>query len=408
MPYAPRTTLGEYRLVAPLGSGGMGDVYRAEHLRLGRPVALKVLRGSELAARFLNEARIQAGLVHPHVATLYDYFEADGRACIAMELVEGQTLAEVLRQRGRLPFPEAVRLLRPVAEAVAFLHARGVIHRDLKTHNVKVTPEGRVKLLDFGIAKDLGRPGLTQAGAVPGTPAYLSPEQVRGLPPDARSDVWALGVLLYELVTGALPFDAPDALSLYAGITRGAYTPASALAPGVPRASDALLARCLQTDPSRRFPDARALLAALPAEASAHPGPGGGRPAGGSPPPVARPVLTLRPVPRSVRIGAVVLAVALLMAAGVAVWPDSPPEAPPALAHPLPPGAIPAQVTIGTFGPPAEVLRDGVRLGETPYPLETYIGEPVELTLRRGAVQQTVRFQTGTGSRAYSFELPAR
>jgi eukaryotic-like serine/threonine-protein kinase len=407
MPYAPRTTLGEYRLVAPLGSGGMGDVYRAEHLRLGRPVALKVLRGSELAARFLNEARIQAGLVHPHVATLYDYFEADGRACIAMELVEGQTLAEVLRQRGRLPFPEAVRLLRPVAEAVAFLHARGVIHRDLKTHNVKVTPEGRVKLLDFGIAKDLGRPGLTQAGAVPGTPAYLSPEQVRGLPPDARSDVWALGVLLYELVTGALPFDAPDALSLYAG-SRGGPTPRpppsppgslGPATPSSPAASRPTPPGASPTPAPSWRPPGRALGAPRPRgreacwrEPSASSAPG--------PDPAA--------VPRSVRIGAVVLAVALLMAAGVAVWPDSPPEAPPALAHPLPPGAIPAQVTIGTFGPPAEVLRDGVRLGETPYPLETYIGEPVELTLRRGAVQQTVRFQTGTGSRAYSFELPAR
>ena len=416
VPYAPVTPvpgslLGEYRLEAHLGRGGMGDVFRATHTRLGRTVALKVHRDPATAARFLNEARIQAGLAHPYVATLYDHFEAGGHACIAMELVEGETLADRVAHGGPLPFAAAVGLLRPVAEAVAYLHRRGVIHRDLKAHNVKVTPAGHVKLLDFGIAKEMGRPGLTSAGMVPGTPEYLSPEQVRGQPPDARSDVWALGVLLYEMVTGDLPFRSSSAFELFEQITRGTYDAPSRRVAGLPPACDALVARCLQADPRARFADAGALVAALPsAGLPDHPAPL-------APSPPRRPARlalggdAFRDVPfRPLLLGAGVVALLLV----VAVWagrlfddrpapePDRAVEAAPA----RPPGAVPSRVIVSTVGPAADVYRNGVRLGRTPYSLDSYDGEQVELTLRRGDAEIPVAFETRTNQRSYSFQSP--
>ena len=397
MDLRPGTLLGDYRLAARLGQGGMGTVFRAEHRRIGRVVALKVLRDPALAPRFLNEARIQAGLRHPNVATLYDYFECDGRACIAMELVEGETLADRLR-RGPLPWPEAVGLLRPVVEAVAYLHDHGVIHRDLKSHNVKVTPAGRVALLDFGIAKELGARGLTTGGAVPGTPEYLSPEQVRGQAPDARSDVWALGVLLYELLTGDVPFRAPSAFSLFERIARAEYAPPSSRVRSVPPAADALVARCLRPRPADRFADARALLAALPARPSATPGPAG----------LQRRADASRPTGLDRRVGWLTLGGAALVLAGLATtWlPPSEPEAPPPDVEVVrPDGAVAVGVTIDALGPPAEVWRGGVRLGTTPLVLDSYVGEPVAVELRRGPAVAPVRFQTTAGKRAYTFTL---
>ncbi len=406
------STLGEYRIEAHLGRGGMGDVYRATHTRLGRTVALKVHRDSATAARFLNEARIQAGLAHPHVATLYDHFEAGGHACIAMELVEGETLADRIARVGPLPFETAAGLLRPVAEAVAYLHRRGIIHRDLKAHNVKVTPGGHVMLLDFGIAKEVGRPGLTSAGMVPGTPEYLSPEQVRGLPPDARSDVWALGVLLYELVTGDVPFRAPSDFALFERITRAAYDAPSTRGRGLPPACDALVARCLQADPHARFADAGALLAALPsasprALASATPAP---RPVRAA----ARPAFQIdgAAVRRAAPwVGVAVLVLAVVFAGGYLLTrrpAPAQPVAPAAVADVVarPPDAVPSRVIVSTFGPAADVYRDGVRIGRTPYTLDSYDGEQVELTLRRGAAERPVAFETRTNQRAYSFQTP--
>jgi serine/threonine protein kinase len=415
--YALHTDLGEYRLLDHLGRGGMGDVYRASHRRLGRVVALKTLRDPALAARFLNEARIQGGLSHPSIATLYDYFEADGRACIVMELVEGDTLADRLRQRGPMRFDEAMHLFRPIVEAVAYLHTHGIIHRDLKAHNVKVTPNGTVKLLDFGIAKDLGAHGLTAAGMVPGTPEYLSPEQVQGRPPDARSDVWALGVLLYELVTGDVPFQAPSAFELFKRITRAEYAPPSARAPGLDPACDALVARCLRADPNQRFASASALQSALPAQSRARAVAPSARPPSSLVRPVARapkpsrparnrPAFASRIPARAVVLGGAALG--LVIAVAAVLGPRIGTEEPGAtVQRAVPEGAVPTQVIINTIGAPAEVYRNGERLGATPLTLDSYVGEPVELVLRRSDAEAAVAFETSIGKRSYSFPIPS-
>jgi serine/threonine protein kinase len=191
------TTIGEYRILDRVGAGGMGEVYRAVHPKLGRNVAVKVLsnvsRRDDFGAQFLNEARIQAGLHHPNIATLYDFLECSGQACIVMEYVDGLTLAERISKAGPIPQAEALRIFRDVVAAVRYIHSHGIIHRDIKPHNIKISSAGEVKLLDFGIAKAETTPRFTAAGKVIGTFEYLSPERLRGCAADVRSDIWAQG-----------------------------------------------------------------------------------------------------------------------------------------------------------------------------------------------------------------------
>ncbi|MBV6521214.1 MAG: Serine/threonine-protein kinase PknD [Gemmatimonadaceae bacterium] len=259
-----RTTLGPYRLAGFLGAGGMGEVYRAVEVQTGRVVALKVLvqtaRGGDQANRFRDEARIQSAMKHPAIAELHEYFEVDGLPCIAMEFVDGDTLDAVLRRRGPLPAQEALRLFADIVDAVGYLHQRGVIHRDIKSTNVKLTESGGVKLLDFGIAKSAGSPKLTATGSVVGTLHYLSPEQLRTGVAEARSDIWSLGVLLYELVTGRLPFDGDGLGILTERILRGVFRPASAAAGGSSRDVDRIIGRCLTVGLDGRYASAEALL----------------------------------------------------------------------------------------------------------------------------------------------------
>ncbi|HWP42943.1 MAG TPA: serine/threonine-protein kinase, partial [Blastocatellia bacterium] len=257
-------TIGEYRIVGTIGAGGMGEVYRAVHNKIGRVAAVKVLsqatRSPEFVDRFLNEARIQASLQHPNIATLYDFLEFNNQPCIIMEFVEGQTLTEYIGMRGALHLAEAVPIFRAVVEALAYVHDRGIIHRDIKSNNIKITPTGQVKLLDFGIAKSGSSPALTVAGGFVGTLQYVSPEQFTGGIADARSDVWALGVLLYEMVTGRLPFDATTIGKLYEQINAAAYTPASAVIANLPREIEAIIGRCLRRNPAERYQKAGQLL----------------------------------------------------------------------------------------------------------------------------------------------------
>jgi serine/threonine protein kinase len=220
--------IGDYQLVDFLGAGGMGDVYRAVHSKIGKVVAIKVLTlqksgNGEFGDRFINEARIQARLHHQGIATLYDYSDAGGHPCIIMEYVGGQTLDELIRQGGPFNPVYALKIFLAVSEAVSYIHSNSIVHRDIKSNNIKIDPAGEVKLLDFGIAKSASSPKLTAVGDVIGTFAYMAPELLRGGIADARSDIWALGILLYEMLLGDVPFRA-DTMASCSIRSERAYT----------------------------------------------------------------------------------------------------------------------------------------------------------------------------------------
>jgi len=267
-------TFGHYRIVGQIGAGGMGEVYRAHDESLDRDVALKILPGASFGdpaarARLLREARSAAALNHPHICTVYEVGEAEGQAYIAMELVDGQPLDTRLAQ-GPLPMEQVLRYGLQVADALAHAHAHGLVHRDLKSANVVLTTDDRAKVLDFGLAKRLdesqldgltrSQASLTGPGVVVGTLAYMAPEQLRGQPADARSDVWALGVVLYEMATGARPFEGQTGFALSSAILK---EPPRPLPAKVPLALRAVIERCLAKEPADRYGRAADVHAAL-------------------------------------------------------------------------------------------------------------------------------------------------
>ncbi len=272
--------LGPYRIVRRLGRGAMGVVYEAEDPQLARSVALKVVgplraRDDERRRRFRREARAAAAVVHPNVAAVYGVGHEQGLDYLIMEYVAGVTLREALRRRGR-PFeiPDAARIGEAIASGVGRAHELGIVHRDLKPDNVMITDAGSVKVLDFGLAKLVAPPAgardelrsshtMTLDGDVLGTPAYMSPEQSKGQPVDARSDVFALGVVLYELLTGGRPFRGDTAVELIIAIDRDEPPRPSALNPHVPPALEAIVLRCLRKLPGERFASCREAADAL-------------------------------------------------------------------------------------------------------------------------------------------------
>jgi Tol biopolymer transport system component len=270
MPLAPGTRIGAYEVAAPLGAGGMGEVYRARDTRLGRDVAIKVLPPAfaddpERLARFEREARLLASLSHPNIATIHAVEEYSGGRVLVMELVEGETLAARLG-RGAVPVDEAIEIAGQVAAGVEAAHETGVIHRDLKPGNIMVRPEGTVKVLDFGLARgpeqsgsasDLSRsPTITtpatMMGVILGTAAYMSPEQAKGRAVDRRADIWAFGVVLFEMLTGRRLFEGETVSETIAGVMKD-EVPWSALPAGVPRRLRTLLERCLTRDVRQRL-----------------------------------------------------------------------------------------------------------------------------------------------------------
>ena len=268
--------IAHYEVSARLGAGGMGEVFLARDTKLGREVALKLLPAEMSAdetarARLLNEARTASSLNHPHICTIFEVGEAEGRAYIALEHVEGKPLAAMVPEGG-LPTDAVLRYGTQIADALAHAHDRGVIHRDLKTSNVMITPEGRAKVLDFGLAKKLRdedlaevtRSGkaLTQAGAVVGTLHSMAPELLSGNPADARSDIWALGILLYEAAAGALPFQGKTGFEMTSAILR---EPPRILPERVPAGLRAVIQRCLAKEPGQRYQRASEVRAALEA-----------------------------------------------------------------------------------------------------------------------------------------------
>ncbi|MBI3297342.1 MAG: protein kinase [Elusimicrobia bacterium] len=261
--------VGPYQVLEPVGHGGMGVIYKAKDTGLDRLVALKKMR-EEIAAdprerkRFLKEANIVSGLEHPGIVRIYAVHESPEGDYLVFEFVDGKTLAQHLSERGRLPFREALGLLAQAAEAVAYAHGRGIVHRDLKPSNIMLDVKGRVRVMDFGVArasKD-AITRLTAQGATTGTPAYMAPEQEDGKASPA-SDIYALGVCLYELLTGRAPYEGTG-LALYQAKRAGAPPPlASVLGPDAPAALDEVLAKALDADPSKRYASARELAAAL-------------------------------------------------------------------------------------------------------------------------------------------------
>ena len=267
-------TVSTHRLLSRLGAGGMGEVYLAHDTKLDRPVALKFL-SPDLAAdqerlrRFHQEARAASSLNHPHIVVVHDFGELDGRPYIVTEFVEGQTLRQRLQQ-APMAAREVVAIGTQVAGALASAHARGLVHRDIKPENVMVRPDGYVKVLDFGLAKLAARhrsPDADASGTLPGTaigtPRYMSPEQARGLDVDGRSDIWSLGVLLYEMAAGQPPFDGPSAADAIAAILGAEPIPLDEVAPHMPGGLSAIVMKALRKDRHDRLGDAEALAAAL-------------------------------------------------------------------------------------------------------------------------------------------------
>ncbi len=269
-------TLGHYRIQEQVGAGGMGVVYRARDERLDRDVALKVLPPEALSeesarVRLLQEARIASALNHPHICTIYEVGEADGQTYIAMEYVQGRPLSAMIPRHG-LPLETAMRHATQIADALAHAHDRGVIHHDLKSSNVVVTPEGRAKVLDFGLARRLRQEELSEATrsqvsvaegrAIVGTLHYMAPEVLRGESADTHSDLWAFGVVLYEMAAGARPFQGQTGYELSSAILR---EPPAPLPERVPAGLRAIIQRCLAKEPGQRYQRAGEVRAALEA-----------------------------------------------------------------------------------------------------------------------------------------------
>ncbi len=423
------SSIGEYRLVDFLGEGGMGEVYRGVHSKIGRVVAVKVLTreaaNSGFIERFRNEARIQSSLNHPNIATLYDFLEANGQPCIIMEFVDGQVLMDLIAARGALPANETLHILHSVVEALQYVHAQGVVHRDIKSNNIKINSAGEIKLLDFGIAKAGSSPSLTMTGDVIGTLHYLSPEQIRGGVADSRSDIWALGVLMYEMITGRLPFEATTLGDLCDKISKATYTAPSALNVSLPREVEGILSRCLRKRPEDRYQSAADLLRdirharditqklnAAPtlisrADSKTVPAPVGS-------------VDTVAPVPKSraklwavaaLVVCALLIGIYLIMPGSETVTPgpNGPGPGPQAnknaaQAIAKPPAPL-KSLRIESMEGPAEVYLDGKHVGVTPYSLEAPVGERVHLVLKReGFLDRQEEFEV-TERNVYTFSL---
>ena len=272
MPLSTGSRLGPYEVLAPIGAGGMGEVYRARDTKLGREVAIKVLpeafaRDSARMARFGREAKLLAAVNHTNIASIYGLEDSGSTRALVMELAEGPTLADRIRQ-GPIPIEEALPIAKQMADALEYAHEHGIIHRDLKPANIKVAADDTVKILDFGLAKALetepsaaelaNSPTIsqmaTQAGVLLGTAAYMSPEQAKAKPVDRRADIWAFGCVLYETLTGKMAFGGDTVTDTLAAVIR-AEPDWSQLPAATPMRVRVLLQRCLQKDAKQRLRD---------------------------------------------------------------------------------------------------------------------------------------------------------
>ena len=280
---AAEERIGRYRVVAEIGRGAMGIVYRGEDEALGRSVAIKTILASmdsiEQAgylARFKQEAKVLGGLSHPSIITVFDFGDERGVAYLAMEFLQGKEVRDLISER-KLDLAAAVDIAAQVADGLAFAHGRGVVHRDIKPGNVMVVEGNRAKIMDFGIARVRSSDLKTQTGLMLGSPRYMSPEQVLGRPVDHRSDIFSLGLVLYEMIAGVHPFSGNDVHQIMYQVCNGQAAPPSSANPAVTRALDMIVARALEKDVAARYQDAAAmavdLRACLPELAGAGPAP---------------------------------------------------------------------------------------------------------------------------------------
>ena len=386
-------TLGHYRIVREIGAGGMGVVYQAEDTTLGRQVALKILPPALAAdhdrrVRFAREARAVAALNHPNIVTVHSVEESGGTHFITMELVTGKTLAELLPRQG-FALGRFFEIAIPLADAVSAAHQQGIAHRDLKPANVMIGDDGRIKVLDFGLAKGVeGEPGrvgdvptrsATRAGLTIGTPAYMSPEQAQGGHVDTRSDIFSLGIVFYEMLTGRRPFEGDNPVSVISAILRDRPRPVNELQPTVPRALARLVDRCLAKSPLDRFQSAIDLRHSLE-EAKQDVDSGDAFPA------AARVPATRR---QFARVGATVAAVAALALTAVGLWPrsngDGPGTSVPQLRNPVRVAASALELMrYPTWSPDGQRLAYEVGVGNLNnsdiWVAQIGGGEPVNLT----------------------------
>ena len=428
MSLAPGSTIGPYTIVSAIGAGGMGEVYRGIDSNLGRVVAIKVLatagQSGNLLERFRNEAKIQATLHHPNIVALYDFLELGGRPCIVMEYVDGETIDGRLRRTGPLDATEALAIFEAIAGAVGYLHDRGIVHRDLKAGNIKLAEGNQVKLLDFGLARGAGSPKLTATGHIVGTLEYMAPEQLAQQPADERTDIWALGVILYEMVTGRLPFASTSVGDLMRRIATAEFPPASSVVASVPRGVDAVIAACLKGEPADRVPTVgrligmiKTLLARLRRESLPE-----------GPVKIVRTPATNRLVSGAARLlgshQAVLAAVVLggfgiLATIGLALTRPSPAPEGPVPPPPPPPMSVAdcglatgtmtdntRSITIDVPGGWADVRCGTLVIGRTPVVITTTVGVPVNLQLiREGFADEPALFTPTSNTTAVQFDM---
>ena len=264
--------IGGYRILEPLGEGGTSVVYRAEHVRLGRPAALKLMRPAigraDFTQRFLRESQLAAAIDHPAIVPVYDAGEADGLLYIAMACVEGSDLKTLLEEEGRLPVARALRIVAQIGAALDAAHARGLVHRDVKPANVLVGPADRAYLTDFGVVKELTSAGTTRTGSFVGTVEYSSPEQIEGREVDGRADVYSLACVLHECLTGESPFHRPSEVAVLNAHLHAPPPRLSRVAPELPSALEPVLGKALSKSPLDRYGSCGELVAAAKAAAA--------------------------------------------------------------------------------------------------------------------------------------------